>query len=580
MTEDGGSQQRPWWASPSDQLQEPSEPPPVPTAGTTTDSAPPDSAPPDSARSDSTVPGPTASGSDSTGSDSTAADSTQPPGSPRYGADPYLGAFPYAKPENGAPTYTPPPVYTVPEPPLPSYGAPNVAAPNYAEPTYSRPPSYPPPGYGTPPVFGTPPVYGTSPGYSAPPAYGAPPTYSPPTYAPASPTAAPYNAPAGDPRVTREGRRAGWLSLLVVAAVAALVGALVAGGLVAATKKNPTQAAVQTPSQPVVAPQAVVSLPAGSVAQIAATLLPSVVSIIVTTTDEGDEGTGIILTADGEILTNNHVVEGAATSGVIAVTLNDGRTVKASIVGRDPTTDLAVIKAAGVTGLHPASLGTDSALVVGQQVIAIGSPLGLSNTVTSGIVSSLNRPVCTQSCDGTGGTTGATPTVLDAIQTDAAINPGNSGGPLVDMTGHVVGVNSAIATLDQGQGGPDAQSGSIGVGFSIPIDEAQRVVGELEKTGHASHAVLGIGLQDSEDANLHTPNGAKVVSVTAAGPSSKAGIQVNDIITKFGSRTIVDADSLIAATHAAVPNSVVTITYFRGGQTATTSITLGSAASS
>jgi putative serine protease PepD len=369
---------------------------------------------------------------------------------------------------------------------------------------------------------------------------------------------------------------------VVVAAIAALVGALVAGGLVNATKKTTTATVVQTPasSQPAVAPQAVVSLPAGSVAQIAATLLPSVVSIIVTTADAGDEGTGIILTSDGEILTNNHVVEGAATSGVIAVTLNDGRTVKATIIGRDPTTDLAVIRAAGVSGLHPASLGSDSTLVVGQQVIAIGSPLGLSNTVTSGIVSSLNRPVCTQSCDGTGGTAGATPTVLDAIQTDAAINPGNSGGPLVDMSGHVVGVNSAIATLDQGQGGSDAQSGSIGVGFSIPIDEAQRVVGELEKTGHATHAVLGIGLQDSEDANLHTPNGAKVVSVTAGGPSSKAGIQVNDIITKFGSRPIVDADSLIAATHAAVPNSVVTVTYFRGGQSATTSITLGSAASS
>jgi putative serine protease PepD len=554
MTEDGG-QQRPWWASPSDQLQEPPEPPPVPAAAT------------DSPRSDSAA-GSTESARSDSAADA-APDSSRAPASPRYGADPYLGPFPYAKPENGAPIYAPPPVYTVPEPPAPSYGGPNLAPP----PSFP-PPSYPPSGYGTPPPYGAQPTYGKQP------AYGAPPTYTPPTYAPASPTAPPYNTPPSDPRVTREGRRSGWLSLLVVAAIAALVGALVAGGVVAATKKNPTQAAVTTPTQPVVAPQAVVSLPAGSVAQIAATLLPSVVSIIVTTTDAGDEGTGIILTADGEILTNNHVVEGAATSGVIAVTLNDGRTVKASIIGRDPTTDLAVIKAAGVTGLHPASLGTDSALVVGQQVIAIGSPLGLSNTVTSGIVSSLNRPVCTQSCDGTGGTSGATPTVLDAIQTDAAINPGNSGGPLVDMTGHVVGVNSAIATLDQGQGGPGAQSGSIGVGFSIPIDEAQRVVGELEKTGHASHAVLGIGLQDSEDANLHTPNGAKVVSVTAGGPSSKAGIQLNDIITKFGNRTIVDADSLIAATHAAVPNSTITITYFRAGQTATTSITLGSAASS
>jgi len=373
--------------------------------------------------------------------------------------------------------------------------------------------------------------------------------------------------------------------LFAVAGIAALIGALVAGGLVAATKKTTTTpAAVATPSvsesAPAVAVQPVVSLPSGSVAQTAATLLPSVVSIIVTSGDSGDEGTGIVLTADGSILTNNHVVESAASSGIIAVTLNDGRTVKATIVGRDPTTDLAVIKAAGVTNLHPATLGEDSSLVVGQQVIAIGSPLGLSNTVTSGIVSSLNRPVCTQNCDGTGGGSAATPTVLDAIQTDAAINPGNSGGPLVDMSGKVVGVNSAIATLDQGQTDSGAQSGSIGVGFSIPIDEARRVVDELEKTGHANHALLGIGLQDSVDAVLHTPNGAKVVTVSSGGPAAKAGIQVNDIIVKFGARTIVDADSLIAATHAAVPNSTVAISYYRSGHTSTAQLTLGSAASS
>ena len=365
-----------------------------------------------------------------------------------------------------------------------------------------------------------------------------------------------------------------------MAGVAALVGALVAGGLVAATKKNPkaSVAATVAPSSGGVAVP-VASLPAGSVAQIAQTLLPSVVSIIVSVGTSGDEGTGIVLSADGNILTNNHVVEGASTSGVIAVSLNDGRTVKATIVGRDPTTDLAVIKATGVTDLHPATIGQDSSLAVGQQVIAIGSPLGLSNTVTLGIVSSLNRPVCTQNCTGTGGNA-PTPTVLDAIQTDAAINPGNSGGPLVDLAGRVVGVNSAIATLDQGQGGPNAQSGSIGVGFAIPIDEANRVVQELEKTGHANHAVLGIGLSDSVDPDLHTPTGAQVVKVNAAGPADKVGMKVNDVIVKFGSRTIVDADSLIAATHAAAPNSTVAITYKRNGQSATVSLTLGSAPSS
>ena len=328
MSDDSGSEQRPWWASPSDPLQEPPDPPPIPAATTTE---------PDAPASDATSSDATSSAAAS--SDAASADAANPPTSPRYGTDPYLGPFPYAKPENGTPVYAPPPVYTVPEPPAPSlYGPPNFA-----------PPAYAPAGFGTPPTYATPPAYGAPPSY-APPTYP-PPTYSAPTYTPASTPAPPYTPPAGDPRATRDGRRGGWLSLLVVAAVSALVGALVAGGLVAATKKDTTtQAAVQTPSQPVVAPQAVVSLPAGSVAQIAATLLPSVVSIIVTTADAGDEGTGIILTSDGEILTNNHVVEGAATSGVIAVTLNDGRTVKATIVGRDPTTDLAVIKAAGVSG--------------------------------------------------------------------------------------------------------------------------------------------------------------------------------------------------------------------------------------
>ena len=494
---------------------------------------------------------------------------------PRYGADPHLGAFPYGGAAGSGQEY---------QVPAPSYPPPATYPPSYA------PPSYPPPAYGAPsynaPGYNAP--GSTTPGYSAPgysaPGYNAPPAStgypSPSQYAPQS--GAQFPAPTAYPEPGGKGAgrdRRGWPAMFAVAGISALIGALVAGGLVAATKKTDKTAAVIAPA-PTASPQAVVNVPAGSVAEIARTLLPSVVSIIVTSGNSGDEGTGIVLTADGSILTNNHVVEGAAASGIIAVTFNDGRTVKATIVGRDPTTDLAVIKAANVTGLHPATLGQDSTLVVGQQVIAIGSPLGLSNTVTSGIVSSLNRPVCTQDCDGTGSGSSVTPTVLDAIQTDAAINPGNSGGPLVDMAGQVVGVNSAIATLDQGQGSPNAQSGSIGVGFSIPIDEARRVVDELEKTGHANHAVLGIGLKDSFDNALHTPNGATVVSVTAGGPAEKAGLHVGDVIVKFGARTVVDADSLIAATHAAVPSSTVSITYSRSGVSTTAQLTLGSAASS
>ncbi len=492
------------------------------------------------------------------------------------------------------------------------------ATPSQAPPSYAPPPVYDAPSYNPPPAYGPPPAYDAPPAYSPPTAYEPPPAYSPPAAydppsayeaAPASyrptvpypggaPASTPFAVPTGPPPpggYDRDSgrRRPGWSALLIVAVVAALVGAGVAGGIVAANKKTASTTPVTTSpstsasasastvnaSTPAIAPTAAPQGGAESVAQIAKALLPSVVSIIVTSGTSGDEGTGIVLSADGNILTNNHVVEAAATAGTIAVTINDGRSVKATIVGRDPTTDLAVIKAAGVTDLHPATLGQDSTLVVGQQVIAIGSPLGLSNTVTSGIISSLNRPVCTQSCNGGTGAGGATPTVLDAIQTDAAINPGNSGGPLVNMAGEVVGVNSAIATLDQGQSA-DVQSGSIGVGFSIPIDEARRVVDELEKTGHADHAVLGIGLRDSFDNVLHTPNGALVLQVTASGPAAKSGLRVNDVIVKFGTRTIVDADSLIAATHAAAPNSTIAITYTRQGASSTVQLSLGSAPSS
>ncbi len=370
------------------------------------------------------------------------------------------------------------------------------------------------------------------------------------------------------------------MSLVIVALVAALVGGGVGAGVVAATKHDnkaantaSTATTTATAGANNSASPVVPTLPAGSVASVAQAMLPSVVSIIVSGPQEQDEGTGIILTADGEIVTNNHVVEAAATSGTIAVTFSDGHSVTASILGRDPTSDLAVIKAQNTSGLHPAKLGSDATLVVGQQVVAVGSPLGLSNSVTSGIISSLNRPVCTQNCNGGG----STPTVLDAIQTDAAINPGNSGGPLVDMAGRVVGINSAIATT--GQGGFGGQAGNIGVGFAIPIDEASRVIDELVKTGHASHAVIGIGVNDSVDPNLNTPNGAKVVSVTPGGPAAAAGMRVGDVIVNFNNRAVVDGDSLIAATHAAAPNSTVPVTVARAGEKKTIQVTLGSATS-
>ena len=198
---------------------------------------------------------------------------------------------------------------------------------------------------------------------------------------------------------------------------------------------------------------------------------PSVVKIYASGQQGSGSGSGIILTDDGEILTNNHVVEIAADGGELAVSFNDGRTAKATIVGRDPLTDLAVIQAEDVSGLTPATLGDSDDLAVGQQVVAVGSPFGLESTVTTGIVSALNRPVTTQ---GESSTDPAT--VFPAIQTDAAINPGNSGGPLIDMNGQVVGIDSAIRTAPSSGG---EQGGSIGLGFAIPINDAIPIVEEL-----------------------------------------------------------------------------------------------------
>ena len=222
--------------------------------------------------------------------------------------------------------------------------------------------------------------------------------------------------------------------------------------------------------------------PLGPVEAVAARVLPSVVQLQVEGVRAAGEGSGIVLSADGLLLTNNHVVEAAANGGRVVALFQDGTSAPAQIVGRDPSSDLAVLRAQGVSGLTPVTLGNSDSLRVGQQVVAFGAPLGLGGTVTTGIISALNRAVSV------GQESGASEaTVLSAVQTDAAINPGNSGGPLVDMQGALVGINSAIATTG-------AQGGSIGVGFAIPINQAKRVAEELERTGRATRAVLGVAL--------------------------------------------------------------------------------------
>ena len=316
---------------------------------------------------------------------------------------------------------------------------------------------------------------------------------------------------------------------------------------------------------------------ANQVTAAAAKILPSVVTISVTASDgTGDEGSGIIISSSGEILTNNHVVAAAATAGdSMTVTFGSGKITPAKIVGRDEASDLAVIQASGVSGLTAATLGDSSTLAVGQNVVAVGAPLGLSNTVTTGIISALNRPVLPSSDTSSQSSTNS---VLDAIQTDASINPGNSGGPLVNLNGDVIGINSAIATASSGGGfGGSSQSGSIGLGFSIPVNQAKWIADELIKNGKAAHSLLGVSVTDP--GQTATQAGAVVKTVTAGGAAEKAGIKVNDVITKVDDQQINSSDSLVAAIRSYKPGTTVTLTYVRGGQTSTAQVTLTAASS-
>jgi putative serine protease PepD len=282
--------------------------------------------------------------------------------------------------------------------------------------------------------------------------------------------------------------------------------------------------------------------PTTPVEAVAARVLPSVVQLRVEGPASSGEGSAMVLSPDGLLLTNNHVVEEAAESGTVTAVFQDGTTAAALIVGRDPSSDLAVIRAQNLSGLTPVELGNSDSVRVGQQVVAFGAPLGLGGTVTTGIISAVDRAV------NVGEETGAnTPTVLNALQTDAAINPGNSGGPLVDMEGKVVGINSAIATTG-------AQGGSIGVGFSIPINQARRVAEELERTGRASRAVLGVTVADDP-----RQAGAIIRGVTPGGAAEVAGIHEGDVVLRFGDQRISTGTDLQAAVSSRAPGEVVEV---------------------
>ncbi|TAM84495.1 MAG: PDZ domain-containing protein [Jatrophihabitans sp.] len=307
----------------------------------------------------------------------------------------------------------------------------------------------------------------------------------------------------------------------------------------------------------------------GSIPAAAARISPSVVTIDVTGQQQADTGSGVIIrsSADGSyVLTNNHVIAAAASGGSITVVLADGRSASATVTGADVSDDLAVVKI-GLGNLTAATFAPSSTLIVGQSVVAVGAPLGLSDTVTAGIVSNTARPVQT-------GSTAGGQTVFDAIQTDAAINPGNSGGPLVNLNGDVVGINAAIATAGSGglQLPGQSQAGNIGIGFAIPSDEAARIAAELIATGRATHAMLGVTVTDA-------PRGAAIRTVTPGSPAASAGLQPGDVVTTLGAQRIGSADDLVAAVRSHAPGQTVKLGYDRGGSSHTVSVHLGSSAS-
>jgi putative serine protease PepD len=295
---------------------------------------------------------------------------------------------------------------------------------------------------------------------------------------------------------------------------------------------------------------------------ISALVTPSVVSISVKTAAGGGTGSGSIYRSTSSlsyIITNNHVVEDAATSGTIKVEFADGSEIAATIVGRDRMYDIAVLQVRK-GNLPPIALGDSSKISVGEEVLAIGSPLGLSNTVTQGIISALNRPVTAGTLDST--------SYVNAIQTDAAINPGNSGGALVDAQGRIIGVNSAIATLTSG-----GVSGSIGLGFSIPINEAKRVVDEIIATGKSTRPVMGVVFDD-----VTADTQAKILQLTPGEGAEKAGIVVGSIIKTIDGVKIANRDAAIVKIRSYAPGTVITVVMtLPDGSTKTYKITLGTA---
>ncbi|WP_329035556.1 trypsin-like peptidase domain-containing protein [Streptomyces sp. NBC_01725] len=386
------------------------------------------------------------------------------------------------------------------------------------------------------------------------------------------PWSAPGQQPLSYPDLgdARKKKRAG--VGLVGALALALCAAVIGGGVGAYVERNGGLSSVELPQ----AGTDGGGRPADSVAGIASSALPSVVTLHVSGGGEQGTGTGFVLDRKGHILTNNHVVDPAGENGDISITFSGGETAKAKLVGKDSGYDLAVVKVTGVSGLKPLPLGNSDNVQVGDPVVAIGAPFDLQNTVTAGIISAKERPITAGGEKGDGSDI----SYVDALQTDAPINPGNSGGPLVNSKAQVIGINSAIRGADGG-GTPDgAQAGSIGLGFAIPINQGKRVAEELINTGKASHPVIGVTL-DME----YTGDGAKVGAKSAeggpaveeGGPAAKAGIRTGDIITEVDGQRVHSGEELIVKIRSHRPGDELDLTLTRGGKEQTMTLVLGSA---
>ncbi|MFJ6554442.1 trypsin-like peptidase domain-containing protein [Streptomyces luteogriseus] len=454
-------------------------------------------------------------------------------------------------------------------PPAPATGTPAPAASASHAPAAHVPAEMPAPGTPAPlPAPGAP-----APVYAEPPAPAPDPwqRYDPWAAAAAAQGHGPLQQNGAAVLSTEQRRKRGKKSLVLGAVLLALVSGGFGGVVGTYLERNGGVGTVELPQ----AGKEASARDADSVAGIAGRALPSVVTLHVSGAGEQGTGTGFVLDTRGHILTNNHVVQPAGSGGEITVTFNGGQTAQAEVVGRDSGYDLAVVKVKGVSGLTPLSLGNSDNVQVGDPVVAIGAPFDLAGTVTSGIISAKQRPITAGGEKGDGSDV----SYVDALQTDAPINPGNSGGPLLDARARVIGINSAIRSADSGSTQDGSRSGSIGLGFAIPINQGKRVAEELINTGKATHPVIGITLDmdySGDGARVATEGREGGAPVTAGGPGAKAGIKPGDVITEVDGSRVHSGEELIVKTRAHHPGDRLELTVERGGKERKVSLVLGS----